>query len=155
MSREARRANIRCCILTELVASRWVTDRQRAAAMHYLKDAELAANVRAGAMGGITGAYGSIGASSPSAKENRIGCFMPGAIDAARRHDALLELLRPSERRLFGAIQMTNRSRKGSLSGLPVKTATKTERDDVLVKRGRIAQLLEVVADHYRLPEEA
>jgi hypothetical protein len=155
MSRTKTRQSIRGCILTELITSRWVTPRQQIAAAKFLHDAELAASIKAGMSTGLISSYGGGIPRSDGNGRDRMGCALPGAIDAVNRYDALLDDLKPSQRSLLGAIQRTNTTRKGSLAGLPVRTCAKSERDDVLIKRGVLAGFLEVVADFYQLPVEA
>ena len=146
MSRPKRRAVTRASILLDLATGEKLSKRQSAAAMRLERAREQASGLSA-SICRYGASAGSGGASAPIARETF------GHIEWERIKAALP----PFYRRLLGDIERANVApgRKGSLSALNIRTGLAVDREDSLVKRGIIAGMLEIVADHYRLPEEA
>jgi hypothetical protein len=145
MSRSRRRAVYRGSILIEMAQRGLLSRRQTAAALSLERDREAATKV---------------GAPKASSFDPPIKGLDPAEFgrqfDAAMTWEAVKRALPPSHRRLLGDIERASLvGGKRGLSALTVKIGLADEKDANLVKRGMIAGLMEAVADHYRIPEEA
>lgn len=147
MSRSQRRSNvIRGSILQDMAEKGQLTRRQSAAALRLERAREEASGLSTSICKYGTGPGGS-GGRPPIARETF----------AHIEWEGIKRALPPYFRGLLGEIERANVApgRKGSLSALSIRTGLADSKDDALVKRGIIAGLCEVVADHLRLPEEA
>lgn len=144
MSRQARRAVGRRSMLVDLIDRKTLSDREKAAVLLYERDlekAEVAGTPR-------SSSYEPTIASVASGDRS-------GRMVASKRLEDVKRQLPPSIRRLLGQIEMVNTTRRGSLSGLPIKSNLTDERQHALVCVGALKTMLACLADGYGIPEEA
>ena len=144
MSRKDRRTVGRRSMLVDLIDRKTLSDREKLAVMWYERDLEQAEIA---------------GTPSTSTYERTIASIASGDTSArmvaSRRLEDVKSELPPSIRRMLGQIEMVNTTRRGSLSGLPIKSGLSVEREHQLVCVGALKTMLACLADAYRLPEEA
>ena len=150
MSRSQRRAVGRRSMLHDLISGsshrKTLSDREKLAVMWYERDIEMAE---------IAGTP----TTTNSTYERTLASVASGdtsaRMEATQRLEDVKSALPPSIRRMLGEIERCNTTRRGSLSGLPIKSGLSVEREHALVCVGALKTMLACLADGYRLPEEA
>ena len=144
MSRKDRRTVGRRSMLRDLIDRKTLSDREKAAVLLYERDIEMAEIAGTPATSSYERTISSIASGDCSAR-----------MVATQRLDSVKSALPPSIRRMLGEIERCNTTRRGSLSGLPIKSGLSVEREHALVCVGALKTMLACLADGYRLPEEA
>lgn len=144
MSRKDRRTVGRRSMLRDLIDRKTLSDREKAAVLLYERDIEMAEIAGTPATSSYERTIASVATGDTSAR-----------MVATQRLDDVKSALPPSIRRMLGEIERCNTTRRGSLSGLPIKSGLSVEREHALVCVGALKTMLACLADGYRLPEEA